>query len=99
MTAHLSGHLLYADGAETGDAANVEFDDWQAQTEVREVNFLWPDGTELDKETEYGFGDHVIFMPTQDIRRQVMHMKLTGFDNGDNPQMSVGTATALLVNP
>ena len=40
--------LIYADGARTGDATRVDFEDWESVDVARRVTFLWPDGTTLN---------------------------------------------------
>jgi hypothetical protein len=91
--------LVYADGSTTGDPKHVELDDWEPSSAAREVRFLWPDGTDVDVQSESGFGDHVIFMPTGSTDQQVMHMNLSGMDNANQPRASVGVGTANLINP
>lgn len=53
-------HVITADATRTGDPEVVDFADWDSYTSPGEVQFLWPDGTELTADEEAGLGDHSI---------------------------------------
>ncbi|MFQ5407412.1 MAG: fibronectin type III domain-containing protein [Anaerolineales bacterium] len=92
--------VIYADAARSGDPDVVEFDDWEtAAVLAREVNFLWPDGSQLDAADESGLGDHMILVPGDDPDFQVMYMNLGGLDNSKNPGAAQGIGIAVLLNP
>jgi hypothetical protein len=85
--------LIYADGARTGSAARVDFEDWESQAQAREVIFLWPNGERLDA-TATGYIDDYHFMaPTGSLDLQVMYMAIT---NGTETPFG---AVAVLLNP
>ncbi len=92
-------HLLYADGAITGDPSVVDIDDFDAQQLAREVDFLWPDGSLMQVWDESGLGDHVILCPDGTLDVQVMYVNLGGKDNSKAPSASTGVGMAVLVNP
>ena len=69
-----SKKVLYADGAVSGSATTVEFEDWEAKDNQRDITFLWPDGTELDSCSEKKFDDFAVYMPTFSTDYQVMYM-------------------------
>jgi hypothetical protein len=85
--------LIYADGTSTGNAAHVDFEDWEAQSSARNVNFLWPDGSPLDDRAEGYIDDYHFLAPTGSLDLQVMYMAITA---GSEPPFS---AAALLLNP
>lgn len=85
--------LIYADGSVSGDAAIVDFEDWEAQTSARDVVFLWPNGDELDARAEGYIDDYHFLAPTGSLDLQVMYITIT--DGAVAPFAS----TAILVNP
>jgi len=66
--------ILYADGAVSGSASSVEFEDWEDKTYERDMTFLWPDGTTMDACNEKKMDDFTVFMPTFSTDYQVMYM-------------------------
>lgn len=88
--------VLYANGGADGV---VDLEDWEEEEIAREVYFLWPDGSVLDDQEEAGLGDHVIWLPQNDLEEQVMYMNLGGFDNKSWAKGSAGIGMAVLVNP
>jgi len=66
--------ILYADGAVSGNASTVEFEDWEDKTYERDMTFLWQDGTEMDSCNERKMDDFVVYMPTFSTEFQVMYM-------------------------
>ncbi|PJA46264.1 hypothetical protein CO174_00445 [Candidatus Uhrbacteria bacterium CG_4_9_14_3_um_filter_50_9] len=88
--------LLYANG---GDDGMVDLEDWEGEEVAREVHFLWPDGTVLDDQEESGLGDHMIWLPQNNLEEQVMYMNLGGFDNKNWIKPSAGLGMSVLVNP
>jgi alpha-tubulin suppressor-like RCC1 family protein len=66
--------ILYADGTVSGNSTSVEYEDWEAKTNQRDITFLWPDGSELDSCSEKMFDDFTVYMPTFSTDFQVMYM-------------------------
>lgn len=91
--------VIYANGSGGRNSEHVEFVDWEVEDVAREVHFLWPDGTVLTDEEEAGLGDHMIWLPNNDLEIQQMHMNLGGFDNKEWSRASAGLGTAVLINP
>jgi hypothetical protein len=85
--------LIYADGAVTGDAAVVDFEDWEAQASARDVVYLWPNGDQLDARAEGYIDDYHFLAPTGSPDLQVMYITIT---DGAIAPISV---TAILKNP
>lgn len=85
--------LIYADGSVSGDAAIVDFEDWEAQTLARDVVFLWPNGDVLDARAEGYIDDYHFLTPTGTSDLQVMYITIT---DGAIAPISV---TAVLKNP
>ncbi|MSP23656.1 MAG: fibronectin type III domain-containing protein [Myxococcales bacterium] len=85
--------VLYGDGASTGDAKVVEFDDWESRTSARGTTFLWPDGTELDAGEEGYIDDFVFMTPTGTTAFQVAYVVITDGKVIPRP------ALAVLLNP
>lgn len=83
--------MIYSDG--TG------FEDWESHELGREVHFLWPDGSMLSVQEEAGLGDHMIFLPTNELDWQLMVYNMNGHDNNDSPSSSQGLGMAVLMNP
>lgn len=90
--------LIYGNGAITGTASKVDFDDWESYKNARQVNFLWPDGSQLDAQDEAGLGDHMILTPTDKLSKQLMFLNLGGFDNTKWNKGSAGLGMAILLN-
>ncbi len=85
--------VVYADGAQSGDASLVDFEDWDTIDSARRVHFLWPDGSEMDLATESKLDDFVFLMPTADPEFQMMYTNMSA--EGTAPFI----ATAVLANP
>lgn len=85
--------LIYADGALTGAAQNVDFEDWEAQTQARDVVFLWPNGDLMDATAEGYIDDYHFLAPTGSLDLQVMYLAIT---NGSEIPFA---AAARLLNP
>jgi hypothetical protein len=85
--------LVYADGATSGAAAQVDFDDWEAPARGRELRFLWPDGSTLNDTAEGYIDDFTVLAPTSAIALQVMYLAIT---DGNVAPLA---ASAVLVNP
>jgi hypothetical protein len=85
--------MVYADGARTGLADRVDYEDWEALSAARDVIFLWPDGTVLDDTAEGYIDDFHFLAPTGSLELQVMYLAIT---NGT--EMPFGAA-AVLLNP
>ena len=85
--------LIYADGSASGSDANVEFEDWEAQTASRDIFFLWPDGTKLDDRSEGYIDDYHFMAPTGSLELQVGYLTIT---DGTVVPFAVG---AVLLNP
>lgn len=85
--------LIYADGAVSGSAAVVDFEDWEAQTSARDVVFLWPNGDQLDARAEGYIDDYHFLTPTGDPSLQVMYITIT-----DGAIVPIAVA-AILLNP
>ena len=85
--------LLHADGARTGEADRVDFEDWEPTQQARDVTFLWPSGAPLDDAAEGYIDDFVALAPTRDLDFQVLYLAIT-----DGVQIPF-SAVALLVNP
>lgn len=90
--------LMYGNGAITGNVSKVDFDDWESYNNARQVNFLWPDGSQLDAQDEAGLGDHMILTPAGDLSKQLMFLNLGGFDNTKWNKGSAGLGMAILLN-
>ncbi len=85
--------LIYGDGALTGPAASVEFEDWESTTAGRNVVFLWPNGDTLN-DTAEGFIDDFHFLtPTGSLDTQVLYLSIT------DGTVAPFAATAVLLNP
>lgn len=85
--------LIYADGAVTGAAGVVDFEDWEAQTSARDVVFLWPNGDQMDARAEGYIDDYHFLTPTGDPSLQVMYITIT-----DGAIAPIAVA-AVLLNP
>ncbi len=87
-------HQIYANAALTGSPTTVELGDFESEFQAREVDFLWPDGTLLDVDSESALGDHAILCPDGTIDVQVMYLNLTPVSGP-----FVGLGMAVLLNP
>lgn len=85
--------LIHGDGRVSGEAARVDFEDWESQSVARDVVFLWPNGDKLDDTAEGYIDDYHFLHPTGSAALQVMYMAIT---NGT--EMPFGAA-AILLNP
>jgi hypothetical protein len=85
--------ILYGDGTNTGLNDRVDFEDWESQTNARDVGFLWPNGEILDNTAEGYIDDFHFLTPTGSLDLQVMYLAIT---NGTD--MPIGAA-AVLLNP
>ena len=85
--------LIYADGAFTGDAARVDFEDWESTAQGRPLVFLWPNGETLNAAAEGYIDDFSYLTPTGDLALQVMYLAIT--DGSAVPF----AAAAVLQNP
>jgi hypothetical protein len=85
--------LIYADGALSGSASIVDFEDWENQTTARDVVFLWPNGDQLNSTAEGYIDDYHFLSPTGSLDLQVMYLAI---NNG--AEIPFGSA-ALLLNP
>ncbi len=85
--------VLYADGALTGDASRVDFEDWEPVARGRPLTFLWPDGTALDARAEGYIDDFSVLAPTGSLGLQVLYVAIT------DGTVAPFTAVAVLLNP
>lgn len=85
--------LIYADGALSGSAGSVDFEDWENQTLARDMVFLWPNGDRLDSTAAGYIDDYHFLAPTGSLDLQVMYLAIT---NG--VEVPFGAA-AVLLNP
>lgn len=85
--------LLYADGALTGDATRVDFEDWDALASARPLTFLWPDGSQLDAAAEGYIDDFSVLAPAGSPDLQVLYLAIT------DGTVAPFTAVAVLLNP
>jgi hypothetical protein len=85
--------LLYADGANSGQADRVDFEDWESQSAARDLAFLWPNGDLLDATAEGYIDDFHFMAPTGSLDLQVMYLAIT---NGTAVPLG---AAAVLLNP
>ena len=66
---------------------------------LRDVHFVWANGEVVSNGYESGFGDHMIYLPDNNLENQIMFLNLNGFDNTDLPAGSPGIGVAKLLNP
>ena len=85
--------LIYADGASTGAATTVDFEDWESMTSARNVIFLWPNGDQLDDTAEGYIDDFHFLAPTGSLSLQVMYLAIT-----NSTLVPIGVS-AVLLNP
>ncbi len=83
---------IYADGRRT-PGESTDFEDWDALTNARPIDFKWPDGTLLDATAEGYIDDFHMIQPTDDPDLQVLYVAIT--DGTAIPT----TAVAVLDNP
>ena len=85
--------LIYADGATSGSPTTVDFEDWESQTQARNVVFLWPSGDQLDATAEGYIDDYHFIAPTGSADLQVLYCAIS---NGTDVPFG---AAAVLLNP
>jgi len=85
--------LLYGDGARSDAENTLEWADWDARETARDLQFLWPDGTELTPGEEGYLDDFVFMTPTGTPDFQVAYIVLTDGSLVPRP------ALAVLMNP
>lgn len=85
--------LIYADGAISGAAGDVDFEDWEATGTARNVIFLWPNGEQLNTTAEGYIDDFHMLSPTGSLDLQVMYLAIT-----DGVAAPIA-ASAVLLNP
>jgi hypothetical protein len=85
--------LIYADGALSGSTSTVDFEDWESQTQARNVIFLWPNGDQFDNTAEGYIDDYYFISPTGNLDLQVLYMAIS---NGTEVPFG---AAAILLNP
>ena len=85
--------LIYADGASSGPAATVEFEDWEPVGSARNVHFLWPNGDLLDERAEGYIDDFHFLAPTGSLDLQVLYLTIT------DGVVIPFAAAAVLLNP
>lgn len=85
--------LVYADGRSMGSASTVDFEDWEATGNGRDVVFVWPNGDQLSATAEGYIDDFHFLAPTGNLDLQVMYMAIT-----DGTAAPIGAA-AVLLNP
>jgi hypothetical protein len=85
--------LIFADGRSSGDAAIVDFEDWEGVEKARNVVFLWPNGDQLSDAAEGYIDDFHFLTPTGSLDIQVLYLSIT--DGSVVPF----AATAVLLNP
>jgi len=69
--------IIYGDSSRSGDPDTLEFEDWDAVEDARDLTFLWPDGTLFDATAEGYIDDFVVLTPTFDVDHQVQFVVLT----------------------
>lgn len=92
-------HLIYADGALTGDPNVVDFDDWEEQSQAHEVDFIWHDGAAMTVYDESGLSDHNIITINESLEYQYMTANLGGNDDATPTTHGIGLGYAKLINP
>lgn len=85
--------LIYADGASTGSATAVDYEDWESVSAGRDVIFLWPNGDKLNDTAEGYIDDYHFLAPTANMDLQVMYMAIT------DGTVAPFSAAAVLLNP
>ncbi|MBH9577015.1 fibronectin type III domain-containing protein [Inhella proteolytica] len=69
--------LLYADGALSGAAGTVEFEDWEPIAQARGLVFLWPNGELLDERAEGYIDDFHFLAPAGNLAQQLGYLSIT----------------------
>lgn len=90
--------MLYADGAASGTASIVEFDDWESVDDARDIDLIWPDGSAVSLEDESKLDDYTVYWPTFDSELQVMYSNVE-YVSGNNNMTTRFIGMAVLVNP
>ncbi|MES2176389.1 MAG: fibronectin type III domain-containing protein [Gemmatimonadota bacterium] len=85
--------LMYADGALTGTATRVDFEDWEGTAAGRIITFLWPDGSPLNATARGYIDDFSIVAPTGDLALQVFYVAIT------DGNIAPFSSAAVLINP
>ncbi|MFN7621920.1 MAG: hypothetical protein ACK5RS_02125 [Acidobacteriota bacterium] len=85
--------MIYADARRSGDAATLDFEDWELTTQARDIFYLWPDGSLVNDENESKLDDHVTILPTADPSFQVI------YSNMSSGQLVPFIGLAVLLNP
>jgi hypothetical protein len=85
--------MVYADGASSGVAATVEFEDWEPVASARNVHFLWPNGDLMDDRAEGYIDDFHFLAPTGSLDLQVLYLTIT------DGVVIPFAAVAVLLNP
>lgn len=85
--------LLYADGALSGAAGTVEFEDWEPIAQARGLVFLWPNGELLDERAEGYIDDFHFLAPAGNLAQQLGYLSIT------DGVVVPFAALALLLNP
>jgi hypothetical protein len=70
-----------------------EFEDWEAITQARDLNYLWPDGALLIESEESKLDDYHFFFPTNDLDFMVMYTNIS------TQTSSSVIGAAILLNP
>lgn len=86
--------MIYADGAATGDASIVEFEDWEQIDAAREIHYVFADGTPLTEAEESRLDDYVMLAPTSDPAVLIMYSNMSA--TGTTPPF---IGSAVLINP
>lgn len=85
--------MIYADARRSGEAATLDFEDWELTTQARDIFYLWPDGSLVNDENESKLDDHVTILPTADPSFQVI------YSNMSSGQLVPFIGLAVLLNP
>ena len=85
--------LIYADGRSSGSASLVDYEDWEAVGNARNVVFLWPNGEALSDAAEGYIDDFHFLTPTGSLDIQVLYLSIT------DGAVAPFAATAVLLNP
>ncbi len=85
--------LIYADGRSTGTAAIVDFEDWEAVGDARNVVFLWPNGDAMNDSAAGYIDDFQFLTPTGSLDIQVLYASIT------DGVVTPFAAAAVLLNP
>ncbi|MBI3210323.1 MAG: hypothetical protein HYZ37_15670 [Candidatus Solibacter usitatus] len=86
--------MLYADPERSGDAALVEFEDWEPLEDARQIRYLWPDGTLLTDAEHSLLDDYMILAPGANPRELIMYSNMSA-----SMQQPPFIGSAVLVNP